>query len=122
MAGEFDYLNMPAWMQGTALADEWMSVWLETGDGVLALEAIRRHNSYDEVFEGNRREDGSLRYDEGTYLGIVESFEDAFAACFATGPLPDTVSYKISEMTYDALLVAPAGYVGPLHPAEPPLH
>lgn len=69
-------LSAPAWMRGTPLEDLWLETWVATGDGSLAMEAVRQSPIYDEFFAGNRREDGSIRYDENTYLGIIESFED----------------------------------------------
>jgi hypothetical protein len=67
----------PAWMRGTPLEQIWLQEWFETGDGQLAMEAVRRSPAYDEILAGNRREDGSLRYDENTYFGLIESYEDS---------------------------------------------
>ena len=67
----------PEWLVGTPLADVWWTAYIDTGSGTLAIEAVRNDSAYDEIFEGNRRDDGSLRYDEGTYFGILESFADS---------------------------------------------
>ena len=88
-------MYMPPWLEGTPLADEWLRAWTETGDGALALEAVRRHEAYDEVFAGNRRDDGTLRYDENTYFGIIESYEDALLSINVN---PDLFRDKFADM------------------------
>jgi len=66
----------PAWMSGTPLEQIWLDEWFVTGDGNLAMEAVRQSPVYNQFLPGNRREDGSLRYDENTYFGLIESYED----------------------------------------------
>lgn len=73
-------LYMPAWLDGTNLAAVWLDAYIETGSGQLALETVRRDPSYDAIFPGNRREDGSLRYGEADYLGRIEAYGDALLA------------------------------------------
>jgi len=63
-------------MRGTPLEQIWLDEWFVTGDGTLAMEAVRLSPAYDEILAGNRRADGSLRYDENTYFGLIESYED----------------------------------------------
>lgn len=52
-----------------------------------------------------------------TFQSILDN-----ALCIQTAAIYDVASYKLSTMIYDPLLVAPAGYVGPLHPESPPFH
>lgn len=69
-------LLMPPWMEDTPLSNVWQEAYIETGDAALAMEAVRRSDQYDQYFAGNRREDGTLRYDENVYQSIIESYED----------------------------------------------
>ena len=72
-----DELNMPTWLADNPLRFVWLETYVETGDAALALEAVRRDDRYDTYFAGNRRDDGSLIYDENTYMSIIDSFSDA---------------------------------------------
>jgi hypothetical protein len=101
----FDELLMPQWMMGTPLGEIWSLAWEETGDPNLAMEAVRRSPEYDQTFAGNRREDGSLRYDENTYMGIVESYEDEL---LAVGINPDLYRSKFPDLISG--LVSPAEF------------
>ncbi len=58
------------------LAQIVLDVWIETGDWTLAVARMRQSPDYDTYFPGNRRDDGSLRYDENTYLAMIEGFGD----------------------------------------------
>jgi hypothetical protein len=51
-----------------------MEAWVETGSEVLAWDTVRSSPDYDTYFAGNRRDDGTLRYDERTYVAIMDSF------------------------------------------------
>ncbi len=73
---DYSYL-IPAWLRGTPLGDIWQEAYIQTGDGSAALEAVRTDAEYDLVFAGNKREDGSIRYDENTYLSTMESYADS---------------------------------------------
>lgn len=68
--------SMVEWMPAE-LVEAFVEGYVETGSFELAREAVRGHDAYDIYFPGNRRDDGSLRYSEEQYLGIVEGFEDA---------------------------------------------
>ena len=71
------YIPYPPWLEDNpVLREEWERVWTETGNGQLAIDAVRRHADYDTVFAGNRREDGTIRYTEDQYLNIIESYDD----------------------------------------------
>ena len=48
--------------------------WIETGDSTLALARTRAADSYEQYFPGIRREDGSLRMNEGEYLSALDLF------------------------------------------------
>lgn len=67
---------LPRWLRGTPLANVYIDAWVETGDTARALEAVREDPQYDTFFPGNRRDDGTLIYDEATYRSVTESFED----------------------------------------------
>lgn len=63
----------PPWMKG-AMLETFVDTWASTGDPSLAMAKVRRSSAYDAYFVGNKREDGSLRYDENTYLATRDSF------------------------------------------------
>lgn len=102
MPPPFAELMMPSWMLGTPMRRIWLDAYIETGDAELAMELVRRDPIYDQFFAGNRREDGSLIYDESTYLSVIESYEDAL---LSVGVNPDRFSDKFGDMI--------AGYVSP---------
>lgn len=54
-----------------------LDTWIETGDWELALAAMRSSKAYDTYYPGNRRQDGTLRYDEGTYVALQDDFAQA---------------------------------------------
>jgi len=99
-------LFMPSWMTETGLADVWQEAYIETGDATLAIETVRRDSAYDAYFPGNRRDDGSLRYDEATYFGIIESYEDAL---LSVDVIPDFFREKFGDLI--AGLVSPNEFV-----------
>lgn len=99
---DWSELMMPSWMEGTPMKRVWLDAYIETGDANLAMEAVRRDPIYDQFFAGNRREDGSLIYDESTYLSVIESYEDSL---LSVGVNPDRFSDKFGDMI--------AGYVSP---------
>lgn len=59
------------------LATVYAMSWIDTADQDLALAAMRADNRYNQYFAGNRREDGSFRYDEATYSAVKESFRSS---------------------------------------------
>jgi len=52
-----------------------LDAWVETGDFNIALEKMRADPTYDNYFQGNRRDDGTLRHTEAQYLAIFDSYE-----------------------------------------------
>ncbi len=58
------------------LAQILLDTWIETGSWQIALGRMRASDAYDQYFPGNRRDDGSLRYDESTYFAILEGFRN----------------------------------------------
>ena len=76
----------PAWMP-PAIARAWLTEYTLAGGGSVpgssqaAVEMVRNdtkyRNLYDSYFPGNRRNDGSLRLDEGDYFNRVESYRNA---------------------------------------------
>lgn len=81
-------------MRGTPLEQIWLDAWFDTGDAALAMERVRESPQYDEFLPGNRRDDGSLRYDETTYLGIIESYEDTLLSVNIN---PDIFRHRFAE-------------------------
>jgi hypothetical protein len=71
-------LWIPYWMRGTQFEQIYKAEWIESGSTSLALDAVRNSPLYDQTFPGNKRDDGSYRMDEGTYLSTIEGYEDAF--------------------------------------------
>ncbi len=100
-----EQLLLPPWMIGTPLEAIWTEAYIDTGDPTLSVEAVRRSPQYDQVFPGNRRDDGSLRYDEATYQGITESFEDSLLSVNVN---PDLFRSKFPELV--AGLVSPTEF------------
>jgi hypothetical protein len=54
--------------------------WDETGNAAVALETMRQSNDYQAVFQGNRRADGTYRYTELEYLGVMDAYRQNLAA------------------------------------------
>lgn len=67
---------LPPWIRGTLLEQVYIDAWVETGDPQLAIEAVRESQFYSQYFAGNLRDDGSVRYDENTYLSIIDSYRN----------------------------------------------
>ena len=105
MSGASVDLLLPPWMQRTQLESVWRDAYIETGDASLAMEAVRRSTEYDQYFAGNRRDDGSLRYDENTYLAIIESYEDELLAVNVN---PDLYRQRFPDLI--AGLVSPSEF------------
>jgi hypothetical protein len=71
---------IPVWLRDTALGDMWTDFYIEFGDGQQALEGVRASSEYDLEFPGNKRDDGTLRYDENNYFSLMESYADSIHA------------------------------------------
>ena len=106
-------IQVPIVFQGTPLAEVWYDAYIESvGDVNLALAAVQRHADYDKYFAGNRREDGSIRWEEGVYRSIRESyaltissygmqsslFEDKFAEMIATDVSAEEFSARMDNL------------------------
>lgn len=96
---------VPVWMRGTPLEQVYINAWIETGDAALARETVRENPAYDQYFPGNQRDDGTIRYDEDTYLAIVESYGDSL---LSVGVNPDIFSTRFGELIAGA--VSPAEF------------
>jgi hypothetical protein len=88
-------LYVPPWLRGTALEQVYIDAWVESGDVTAAREAVRESPTYDEVFAGNRREDGTVRYDEALYLSVKESYADALLSVNVN---PDLMEYQFGNL------------------------
>lgn len=98
--------SMVSWLPGQ-LADVFVEGYIESGSFEMARERVRQHESYDQYFPGNRRDDGSLRYTEEQYLGIVEGYEDALLGININ---PDLFSEQFGDLV--AGLVSPNEFRG----------
>jgi hypothetical protein len=63
------YPNMPI-----DILDLFSSEWARTGDPQVAIAEVRRSDAYDIAFPGNKRPDGTVKFDEVTYTGLKESY------------------------------------------------
>jgi hypothetical protein len=63
------YPNMPPDILAL-FADEWS----RTGDPQVAIAEVRRSPAYEIAFPGNKRPDGTVKFDEVTYTGLKESY------------------------------------------------
>ena len=71
-------ITIPLWIRGKAgLEEAWIEAWIETGDVMLAREAVREHAAYDTFFAGNQRDDGTVRITEEQYASVVEGYQQA---------------------------------------------
>jgi len=50
------------------------SEWARTGDPQVAIAEVRRNPAYEIAFPGNKRPDGTVKFDEVTYTGLKESY------------------------------------------------
>lgn len=66
------------------LIDVWVEAYIQYGtDPGLILNEVRNgagRQVYDQVFKGNRREDGTLRLSEGQYFAEVQGYRNSLAA------------------------------------------
>ncbi len=74
------HMNVPLWVKGTSMEQAWVDAWIETGDVVLAREAVREHPGYETHFPGNLREDGTVHITEGEYQSLIEGYEQVLVA------------------------------------------
>lgn len=93
---------IPIWLRGTPLEQVYIDAWVETGDAMLAVEAVRADNRYDDYFAGNKRDDGSVRYDESTYQSLIEGFEDVLLSINVN---PDLFSARFADLIEGAVSI-----------------
>ncbi len=73
--------NVPLWVKGKAgLEQAWVDEWIETGNDLLAREAVRAHADYETFFPGNRRDDGTVHITEGEYQSLIEGYENTLVS------------------------------------------
>tara|TARA_B100002019_G_scaffold156635_1_gene134881 strand:- start:41 stop:868 length:828 start_codon:yes stop_codon:yes gene_type:complete len=63
------YPNMPP-----DILNLFASEWARTGDPQVAIAEVRRSDAYEIAFPGNKRPDGTVKFDEVTYTGLKESY------------------------------------------------
>ena len=93
-----DILNiLPPWMlQEPTFAQAFLEEVIEAGGtsntnaALIAMEVIRQapeyRQMYDDVFTGNRREDGTLRLTESAYFSRIQGYRDALATVSDVDP------------------------------------
>ena len=67
------WLTKLAPVEGRKLIDEYVAGYIESGEDTFALARMRSSDSYEKVFPGITRDDGSLRMSEATYLQNKEA-------------------------------------------------
>ena len=67
------WLTKLAPVEGKKLIDEYVQGYIETGEPTFALAKMRASDSYEKVFPGITRDDGSLRMTEAQYLQNKEA-------------------------------------------------
>lgn len=60
-----------------SLLDTYVDAFTKTGSDVEALEQVRGSGEYEQVFAGNKREDGSLRMEEQEYFAYKRGWQRA---------------------------------------------
>tara|TARA_R100000234_G_scaffold118613_1_gene99446 strand:+ start:447 stop:1280 length:834 start_codon:yes stop_codon:yes gene_type:complete len=68
------YPNMPDNLLNL-FADE----WARTGNPKVAIAEVRGTTEYETLFPGNKRADGTVKFDEVTYVGLKESYMGTLA-------------------------------------------
>ena len=63
------YPNLPP-----DILDLFANEWARTGDPQVAIAEVRRSPAYEIAFPGNKRPDGTVKFDEVTYTGLKESY------------------------------------------------
>ena len=63
------YPNMPP-----DILNLFANEWARTGDPNVAIAEVRRSPAYEIAFPGNKRPDGTVKFDEVTYTGLKESY------------------------------------------------
>lgn len=95
------------------LLNDYINEFTSTGSAELALEAVRNSDAYDDVFAGNRRDDGSLRMDEPEYFAYQRGFDRMFTSrglnpevFRGKGRLVDAIEAEVSIQELDNRLSA----------------
>ena len=68
------YPNMP-----DNLLDMFADEWAKTGNPNVAIAEVRGTTEYETLFPGNKRADGTVKFDEVTYVGLKESYMGTLA-------------------------------------------
>jgi hypothetical protein len=89
-----EVLALFPWLEGELL-HLYTAAYVEYGDANLAWAEVRQSDIYDEVFAGNRRDDGSVRWDESQYMSIIEGYRDEIRA---VGVNPDVFAPYYGEL------------------------
>ena len=63
------YPNMPP-----DILELFANEWARTGNPQVAIAEVRRSDAYEIAFPGNKRPDGTVKFDEVTYTGLKESY------------------------------------------------
>jgi hypothetical protein len=69
-------MTVPLWVRGKSeLEQAWIDAYVETGDVMLAREAVRADAAYSTYYAGNQRDDGTVRITEEQYASVVEGYK-----------------------------------------------
>ena len=68
------YPNMP-----DSLLNMFANKWAETDNPKVAIAEVRASTEYETLFPGNKRADGTVKFDEVTYVGLKESYMGTLA-------------------------------------------
>ena len=68
------YPNMP-----DNLLNLFANEWARTGNPKVAIAEVRGTTEYETLFPGNKRADGTVKFDEVTYVGLKESYMGTLA-------------------------------------------
>lgn len=101
------------------LFDSFLGSFINSGSAVEALEDVRSSDAYDQVFQGNRRDDGTIRMDETEWFAYKRGWSRTLAGFglnpdefLARGRLGESVEGEVSiqelnqrlQITQDGIL------------------
>jgi len=68
----------PGAAEDNGLVSQFVSGFMQSGSLSAALEQVRQTSEYEQVFAGNRRDDGTIRMDENAYFSYKRGWERIF--------------------------------------------
>ena len=89
------YPNMPI-----EVLNLFSTEWAKTGDPAVAIANVRQTDTYATAFPGNKRPDGTIKFDEVTYSGLKESYIGSLAEY----GIPRTTSESLLATRFTGLI------------------